>query len=124
MDRVQIVSIVASTFLLGVVIQLVRRRLLREAHAVSWLVFAAMLLTISLWRGTLDAIGLWLDVHYPPALLLLALILFVFVGSLYFSVVSSRLRDRVDALAQEVALLEARLRERERPPSGPDAPGA
>ena len=50
-------------------------------------------------------------IAYPPALLLLVLFLFVFVASLYFSVVISRPRQQIERLVEEVAILAARQRE-------------
>ena len=55
----------------------------------------------------------WLGVYYPPAVLLLVLILFVFVASLYFSVVISGQRRQIEHLVEEIALLDQRLREAE-----------
>ena len=52
-----------------------------------------------------------LDVHYPPAVLLLVLTLFVVVVSLYFSVVVSRQRKQIERLVEEVALLDAQIRD-------------
>ena len=52
-----------------------------------------------------------LGIYYPPALLILVLVFFVFVVSLYFSVVVSRQRQQIERLVEDVALLDADLRE-------------
>ncbi len=52
-----------------------------------------------------------LGIFYPPAVLILVLIFFVFVVSLYFSVVISRQRLQIEQLVEELALLEAEIRE-------------
>lgn len=109
-DAVQLVSIAISGVLLAAVIELVRRRQLTEEYSLIWIVCAVALLGLSVWRNLLDVSAAALGIHYPPALLLLVLILFVFVVSLYFSVVVSRQRQQLERLIEEVALLDAQVR--------------
>ena len=109
-DPVQLVSIVVSALLLVIVIELVRRRQLTEEYSLIWIVCAAALLGLSVWRNVLDVAAAALGVHYPPALLLLVLTFFVVLISLSFSIVVSRHRKRIERLVEEVALLDADLR--------------
>lgn len=109
-DIVQIVSIVVSGGLLVTVIELVRRGRLTEEYSFIWIISAAALLVLSLWRNLLDLAASALGVHYPPAVLLLVLTFFVVIVSLYFSVVVSRHRKDIEKLVEEVALLEADIR--------------
>lgn len=108
---VQLVAIVTSVLLLGVVLELVRRRKLTEEYSFIWLTCAFALLILSVWRDSLHLAARVLGVYYPPALLLLVLILFVFVASLYFSIVVSRQRQQIERLMEEIALLDAEVRE-------------
>jgi hypothetical protein len=109
-DLVQIVAIVVSATLLTVVVELVRRRRLTEEYSFIWIVCAGALLVLSLWRNLLDLSAAALDVHYPPAVLLLVLTFFVVIVSLYFSVVVSRQKQQIERLVEEVALLDASVR--------------
>lgn len=111
-DQVQFVAVVVSIALVAVVMRLVLGGKLREEYAFAWLVGSAALLVISIWRRSLDIAAGWLGVYYPPALLLLAVILAVFCIALYFSVVISRQRQQIERLVEEVALLDAEVRER------------
>ena len=111
-DHVQIAAVIVSVALLSVVVRLVSGGKLREEYAFAWLVGSAGLLVISIWRESLDIAARWLGVFYPPALLLLAVILAVFCIALYFSVVISRQRKQIERLVEEVALLDAEVRER------------
>lgn len=121
-DRIQVAAIVVSVLLLGLVLELARRRRLSDEYALTWIACALALLAISVFRGTLDRLALWLGIHYPPALLLLALIGLVFVAALNFSMVVSRQRRQIERLIQDVAILEAELRARRKDGSGPDTP--
>ena len=113
MDRLQIVAVAISVALLIGVLELVRRKKLTEEYSLVWILCALALLGLSLARGMLDGIARGLGIFYPPAALLLVVILFVFVASVSFSVVISRQRQQIDRLIEDTALLEARVRELE-----------
>ncbi|HEX6974209.1 MAG TPA: DUF2304 domain-containing protein [Vicinamibacterales bacterium] len=109
-DAVQLVSIAVSVALLVVVLELVRRRRLTEEYSFIWIACGVGLLVLSVWRHALDRAAAALDVHYPPALLLLALTFVVIVVSLYFSVLVSRQRQQIETLVEEIGLLDAQVR--------------
>ena len=110
-DRVQILAIAASIVLLLVVLELVRRRRLVEEYSLLWVLAALALIGVSLRRDLLDSTARWLNVHYPPAVLVLLLILIVFVASLCFSVILSRQQQQIERLIDETAILSAEIRE-------------
>ena len=110
-DRVQILAIAASVVLLLVVLELVRRRRLVEEYSLLWVLASLALIGVSLRRDILDNSARWLNVHYPPAVLVLLLILIVFVASLCFSVILSRQQQQIERLIDETAILSAEIRE-------------
>ena len=110
-DGVQVAAVAFSTMLLMLVLELVRRRKLTEEHSLIWVIGAIALLALSTWRNVLDIAARAVGVHYPPALLLLALTGFVLLISLYFSVVISRQRRDIERLVEETALLGAAIRQ-------------
>ena len=110
-DIVQIVGVVVSGVLLLVVLELVRRRRLTEEYSFFWIVGVVALLGLSLRREILHVMARWMGIYYPPMVLVLALVLVVFIGMLYFSVVTSSLRRRIERLVEEQAILDADLRE-------------
>jgi hypothetical protein len=112
-DPVQLISIIVSGLLLLLVLELVRRRLLGEEYSFIWIGGAVVLLVLSIWRQSLDLVAFWLRIYYPPALLLLALVFFVFIALLFFSIVASKHRRQIERLVEETAILDARLRELE-----------
>ena len=109
---VTIAGAVASLALLGVILDLIRRRRLRERYALLWLLTGIVLLVLSVWRGGLNTIADWAGVEgYPPAILFAVGLLFVIAVLLHYSTVISELSDQNTILAQRVALLEAELNE-------------
>ena len=112
--RVSIAASVASLLLLLVVFELIRSRRLRERYALLWLLTGVVLLVLSLWRGGLNTIAGWVGIEtYPPAVLFAVGALFILAVLLHYSTVISRLSDQNTILAQRLALLEERLRDRE-----------
>jgi hypothetical protein len=121
-NLVQVVAVAVSAGLLVAVIVLVRDGRLREEYAFAWIVGSLVLLVLAVWRNSLDLAAKWLGIYYPPALLLLAFILAMFVVSLYFSVVISRQRQQIERLVEEVALLDAEVRRAAQPRRPDQAP--
>ena len=111
---ISIAATAVSVLLLLVVFELIRSRRLRERYALLWLATGAVLVVLSAWRGGLNTIARWLGVRsYPPAVLFAVGLLFVIVVLLHYSTVISRLADQNTILAQRLAILEGKLRERE-----------
>ncbi len=112
--RTSIAATVVSVLLLLVVFELIRSRRLRERYALLWLATGVVLVGLSAWRGGLNTIARWFGVStYPPAVLFAVGLLFVILVLLHYSTVISKLSDQNTTLAQRLALLEARLGERE-----------
>jgi hypothetical protein len=108
--RISIAAAIGSALLILIVLELIRGRRLKERYALLWLATGVVLLVLSVWRGGLNTIAGWLGVSgYPPAILFAAAIMFVIAVLLHYSTVLSRLTDDNVLLAQEVALLRARL---------------
>ena len=112
--RVSVIGAIAAIVLLTTVVELIRRRRLRERYALLWLLTGLVLLALSLWRGGLNTIAGWFGVtQYPPAVLFAAATLFIIVVLLHYSTVISKLADRNTILAQRLALLEEKLAAKE-----------
>jgi hypothetical protein len=113
---VQLFAALASVALLGVVIELIRARKLRERYALLWLATAGVILVFALWRSGLHDLSRGLGIAYPPNALFALSMLFVIVLLLHFSTVISKLSDRTTTLTQRLALMEDRLQELEGDP--------
>lgn len=107
----QIVAVVGSLVLFGVVIDFIRRGLLKEKYSVLWLALCVVVMVLAVKRELLDAVALKLGVSYPPSLLFLVAFLFVLLILLHFSVVISILHEKNKILAQEITLLRHIVKE-------------
>jgi hypothetical protein len=111
--KIQIVSIVVTAGLFGVIFELLRRKRLMERYALLWLFSSAVLLALALWKGLLETLAHAMGIFYPPSALFVIAFGFILVLLLHFSLVISRLADQNKILAQRLGLLQQRLDERE-----------
>ena len=112
---VAIAGAIASILLVLVVLELIRKRRLKERYALLWLATGIVLLVLSLWREGLGTIAGWLGVEtYPPAVLFAVATFFILCVLLDYSTVISKLVDQNVTLAQRIAILEEHIKEQER----------
>lgn len=109
-DRSIILSIGASLAAFFFVLELVRQRKLHEGYSLLWLVTAVTMLVLSVWRDGLHTLSTLVGIVYPPNLLFLVALLFVFFLLLYFSTVMTKLTRENKEIAQQVALLREEVR--------------
>lgn len=113
--RAEIIMLVGPLVLFVIVLEMVRRRRLREDYSLLWLGTFGILVILSLFRNSLlDTIAGWMGIFYPPTALSvigLGLVLFVL---LQFSAVITRLAKENKQAAQHIALLSSRVRDLEK----------
>ena len=103
-----ILSVVLSMVLLLYILEMVRRRRLREEYSILWLCGGIVILVLSLKRDWLTRISLAAGVAYPPSFLFLIGILFVILILIHFSIAISKLHEMNKRMSQEIALLKDR----------------
>ncbi len=113
MNLVQAAAIAGSSFILFVVIELIRRNHLKERYSLIWLATAMALIVFSVWRRLLDVVARFFGIYYPPSFLFLLAILFLIILLLHFSTIISSLSEKNRRLAQEMAMLKARIEKKE-----------
>jgi hypothetical protein len=109
--KLQLLAILASGVLLGIVFELLRRRRLIERYALIWLGSSVVLLGLAIWKGALDRLADLMGIAYPPNALFMIAFGFVLLLLLHFSLAISRLSNETKVLAQVVARLDRELRE-------------
>jgi hypothetical protein len=121
--RNKIVALAVGIGLLLIIIELVRRRKLREEYSWLWLLTGAVILLLTVWFDLLKWITHLVGAVMPSSTIFLCAFVFLILISLHFSVVISKLTDRNRELAQRYALLELEMRElRERLLPGDETP--
>jgi len=122
--RVAVFASIAAAIFLLVIFELIRSRRLQERYALLWLVTGGVILILSVWRDALRLVSQQIGIAYPPSALFIIGFLFILVVLLHYSTVISELAERNVRLAQDIALVEERLRMHEQREQGERATGA
>jgi hypothetical protein len=115
----QVVSIAFAVVVFLLVFEMVRRRYLRERYAILWLGAALVLIVLAAWTQLLGAISSAVGIATPSNAFFVIAFAFLLLLLLHFSAVVSRLADETRVLAQRLALLEQRSRDRDVDERGP-----
>lgn len=106
----QILSIVGSIFILLMLVELVRRRKLKENYSLLWFGISIVFLVFSVWPDLLLYLASLLGIEYAPSALFLILIVSLYLLSIHFSVVISELSEKIKNLSQKIGLLDLEIR--------------
>ncbi|MDD5698064.1 MAG: DUF2304 domain-containing protein [Victivallaceae bacterium] len=112
--RIQIISIVGSLLFIFLILELIRRKKLKEAYALIWGVMSICFLILACWVDALGFVSKLIGIEYAPATLFLVLLVTVVLILIQFSVIISSQTDKIRSLSQETALLKQRLAELEK----------
>jgi hypothetical protein len=104
----KIVAITISVSILLLILELVRKRRLREEYSVLWILTGIAIVVLSLWYGLLQKITSLIGAGLPTSTLFFFALIFLILVSLQFSVKISDLSNQVKEMAQKMALLEVK----------------
>ncbi len=124
-----IAAFVLAIIIVAIILDLLRRKKIREKYAALWLIVGAATVVLGAFPQLLAIAAETVGVEIPSNLLFALGILFVLGVLLHLSVEISAVEDETRALAEEVAILRTQLEslaaERIHPsdpgPSGPSA---
>lgn len=109
-----IVTGIAGLLVLVVILELLRRRQLREKYATLWLIVAIVVIPLALIPSMLDGLSSTLGVASGVSLVLFLGFLFLLFVSIHLSWEVSRLEEETRTLAEDLALLRTELRSQSR----------
>jgi NO-binding membrane sensor protein with MHYT domain len=105
----KIFAIAASILIMFLVVELVRRRKLREEYSWLWLLTGALIVLLVVWYDLLLWITHLIGAVAPTTTLFIFGLLFLMVISLHYSIQISKLSFQVKEMAQELTLLKGRV---------------
>lgn len=105
MRRLDVFVVGVALLNVAVMLELVRRRQLREKYALLWLAVGIGGLVLGVGRGLVDRVADAVGVEYGASVAFLGAILFLLLVCMHLSWEVSRLEERTRVLAEELALL-------------------
>jgi hypothetical protein len=109
--RLAITSALTGLVLLIVILELLRRRQLREKYAILWLAVIIVILPIAVYPRLLDGVAGFLGIASGASLILFMGFVFLLLVSIHLSWEVSRLEEETRTLAEDMALLRAEVRQ-------------
>ncbi|MCW2751994.1 MAG: hypothetical protein JWR83_3104 [Aeromicrobium sp.] len=109
-----VLSIAAALVTLAVVIEMLRRRRLRERHAIWWLVAGVLALIVSVFPATLAWAASLVGVAIPSNLVFFVSVAILFLVCIQHSAELTGLEAQTRILAEKLALHELRIEELEK----------
>ncbi|GAB3804711.1 hypothetical protein GCM10028798_25460 [Humibacter antri] len=113
-------GVVSALLVLIIVIEMLRRRRLRERHALLWLIAGILALIAGAFPGTLVWAAYVVGVKLPTNLIFFVSIAILFLVCLQHAAELTGVEGRTRTLAEQAALQELRIRELERQLNGRD----
>jgi hypothetical protein len=109
MIRTHVIAGVCGLLVLAVMVELLRRRQLREKYAILWLGVSVVVIVLAAFPGLLDWSAHRLGIYSPPNLLLFTAVLVLLLVAVHLSWEASRLEEETRTLAEEVGLLRMQV---------------
>jgi len=108
-------GIVSAALILVVVVELLRRRHLRERHAIWWFIAGLLALVAGIFPQTLEWAAGLLGIEVPINLVFFVSIAILFLVCLQHSSELTKLESKTRTLAERVAIIELELRQSSTP---------
>ena len=109
MSVLNLLSIIIALGAFLSVLELVRRRGLREEYSLMWLIIAASYLFVAIWPNTIRFISDLLDLERPIIAVMFISINFLMLILLQYSIRLSKLTNRYKDLSQQIAIIDHEL---------------
>jgi hypothetical protein len=103
----RVFAIITSITTFLVVMELIRRRRLREEYALLWVLTTVGMMLLATWYGLIEWISQVIGAVAVTTTIFLFALLFLLLISVHFTTVISRLTVQVRRLTQELAILQA-----------------
>lgn len=107
--RLTVVSVIVALAALVLVLELLRRRRLREKYAVIWVVISIGTVVVALFPRLLGGIARLVGIQTPSNLLFFTSLIILFAVSLQLSGEVGRLEEQSRRLAEEIGALRLRM---------------
>lgn len=109
-----IIALVGSLIVLGLIVEMLRRRQLSEKYAVLWLLVGLVLLFLTIFPGVVTMLTGAIGVALPTNLMFFVAIVFLTAVALHLSWEVSRLESETRKLAEDLAILRLEVEEQKR----------
>jgi hypothetical protein len=108
--QLPLTTLAVAVVLVATILELVRRRKLREKYAVIWAATGVIILPLAVFPRVLDGVALSLGIRSGTSLVLFLAVAFLLLIAMHLSSELSQLEEETRTLCEEIALTRAELR--------------
>lgn len=105
-ERQQFFALIMGGLIFLAIVELVRRRKLKEEYTWLWLLTGVIIFLLVIWYDFLRFVTFMIGARIETSALFIFGLLFLILINLWFSVKISSLQDRVKNLMQEIAIMK------------------
>jgi hypothetical protein len=105
----QMFALLVSVLVFAFIVDMVRKRRLREEYSVLWLATSVLMFLLVIRYETLVSLTFFIGAGLPTTTLFLCAIIFLMLLSVQFSIKISQLTNHVKNLSQENALMKQEI---------------
>lgn len=107
--RQKLAVLIIATSIFLIILDLVRRRKLREEYSWLWLLTGTIMIILTLWYELLLKLTLLIGAVVPISTLFFFAFIFLMLVCLQFSVSISKLTEKIKNLTQELIILKSKI---------------
>lgn len=107
--RQKVFAIIVVIALLILIVELVRRKKLREEYSFLWVLTSVVMLILVIWYDVLVWLSKFIGAVVPTSTLFVFSILFIMMILIHYSIKISELTEQMNELVQEIAILKTEL---------------
>jgi hypothetical protein len=107
--RLLVTTTISGVLILAAIVELLRRRRLREKYAALWLFTGLLVVVLALFPGGLDGVAVFVGVANGASLVLFLAVVFLLVIAMHLSWEVSQLEEETRSISEEIALLRMEL---------------
>lgn len=108
--KVRIIAIFVSIIMILIILDLIKRRKLDINYSIIWLATGILILVCSSSQKIIYFLADFLDIKAPVNLFYIIILFFIISVLLHFSIVLTRLMRHTTKLAQDIALLGEKIK--------------
>ncbi len=115
----QVFALIAGGAIFVMIIELIRRRMLREEYSWLWFLTGFVIFVMVTWYDLLRELSRLIGAKVVTTTLFLFALLFLILINIHYSIKISALTNQVQNLAQSLAIRQALDEEKSSPPESP-----
>ncbi len=107
----RVFALATGFFILAFILELVRRRKLKEEYSWLWLLAGSLISLVVIWYDLLGFFSILIGARVATTTLFIFSILFLIIVNLYHSLKISALSEQIKNLSQIISLMEKELKD-------------